>query len=129
MRGIHVYTSVTYGQSASDQPWPKDLREIVEKGLHTRYDESSDLLNNPQRPKMKPAYIYVKPGVPLSRIDNPGRIVAVYEAYDQWGKGINVGFLDGHVSFISSEKKFQELLRLRRAAKYSDLTSSATGVR
>ena len=111
LRGIWVCMPQKNGQWPDDLPWPQDVRQIVEKGLHKTYDESSGLLSNPERPAMKPAYIYLKPAVPISRIDNPGRTVTFYEAYDQWGEGINVGFLDGHVTFMDNQEAFQKMLR------------------
>jgi prepilin-type processing-associated H-X9-DG protein len=124
LRGLHICMAQRDGRSPDDQPWPEDLRQIVEKGLRKAYDESADYLTNPERPGMRPAYVYVKPEVPLSRIHNPGREVAIYEAFDDWGGGINVGFLDGHVTFMDSEEEFRKLLNRehqKRMERYMNL--------
>ena len=109
-RAIWVCMPQQDGRWPDDLPWPADLRQLVEKGLHVQYDESAELLCNPYRPNMKPAYIYVKPTVPVSRIVDPGKTAVLYEAYDQWGEGINIGFLDGHVTFTNDEAWFKQLL-------------------
>ena len=38
------------------------------------------------------------------------------ETYDQWDKGICVGFVDGHVEFIADQRRFDKLLAATRAA-------------
>ena len=108
-RAIHIYEGTYKGQ------WPSSLREIVEKGRQTPYDPSMDLLANPQRPNMKPAYIYIKPAMPSSKIPDPGQLVVVYEAYDKWDAGINILLLDGHVKFITDEAEFQKMMTLTKA--------------
>ena len=108
-RAIHVYEGTYKGQ------WPSSLREIVEMGMRASYDPSMDILANPQRPKMKPAYIYIKPAMPSSKIPDPGQLVVAYEAYDKWDGGINVLLLDGHVKFITDEAEFQKMMALTKA--------------
>jgi len=108
IQAIHIY----YAQKNS---WPDDFRQMIEVAMRATYDESMDLLHNPHRPDMKPAYIYIKPGLPMSRMERPGEMVAIYEAYDTWGDGINVGFLDGHVAFICDQAEFETLLARTKA--------------
>lgn len=40
----------------------------------------------------------------------PQKNVVIYESYQTWGEGINVGFADGHVEFIAQEADFLKLL-------------------
>ena len=36
--------------------------------------------------------------------------IIVYEAYDVWSTGINVGFADGHIEFMKEESDFRKRL-------------------
>lgn len=51
-------------------------------------------------------HIYILPNKAIS----PQKNVVIYESYETWGDGINVGFADGHVEFIKNEADFQNLL-------------------
>jgi prepilin-type processing-associated H-X9-DG protein len=102
-RALHIYWG-------TKNQWPDDLRQMMEVSMQRPYDESDDVLVNPQRPKMRPAYVYRKPGVPISKVSNPGAMIFLYERYDEWGDGINVGFLDGHVTFIRDQAEFEQML-------------------
>ena len=113
-RAMHIYAAQNEGQ------WPDSLQAIVEKGMQARYDPSMGVLFNPQRPNMKPAYVYLKPAMPVNQVDNPARMIFMHEAYDQWGPGINVGFLDGHVTFISDQAEFSKLLAESKTAMASN---------
>ena len=68
------------------------------------------LLVNPRRPGVKVGFVYVRPAALLKDIARTDRTVMVYEAYDQWGDGICVGFVDGHVEFVADEARFKKLL-------------------
>ncbi len=104
LRGVYLC------MSKGNSQWPVGLRTIVEKGLGKTGDEAAQILTNPRWPDRTPAYIYVKPAVPVTSVIDPGKTVALYEAYDEWGDGINVGFLDGHVMFTNDEALFRDLL-------------------
>lgn len=82
----------------------------MKKGLHKAYDESAAYLRNPARPEMAASYVYVRPLLPGTRIDNLDRMVVFFEAHDKWGDGINVGFVDGHVWFTNDQQLFLKLL-------------------
>ena len=51
-------------------------------------------------------HIYILPNKAIS----PQKNVVIYESYQTWGDGINVGFADGHVEFIRDQAEFQKLL-------------------
>ncbi|HEX8340464.1 MAG TPA: hypothetical protein VF624_06105 [Tepidisphaeraceae bacterium] len=73
----------------------------------------SPVMTNPSRPELKAnGYTYVHPGVDkISAIKNPSERLAIYEAGD-FGDGVNVGFWDGHVEFITDKQQFQKMLDL-----------------
>lgn len=79
--------------------WPDSLHELESYGL----DE--EIFANPRQPKREVGYIYLKPPVSASE----SRIV-LYEAYDVWSGGINVGFANYHVQFIKQESDFKNQL-------------------
>jgi prepilin-type processing-associated H-X9-DG protein len=91
-----------YSQKHEGQ-WPETLKDLIAEGL------SEEVFVNPVQPDNPDSYVYVKPADPGNR-SNPAKTVVIYETYDTWGIGINVGFLDGHVEFIRDEQKFQDLL-------------------
>jgi prepilin-type processing-associated H-X9-DG protein len=82
-----------------DGEWPSSLDDLVNYGLN------NETLVNPRQPERENGYVYLKPEGRLS----PPTIV-LYEAYDVWDWGINVGFVDGHVEFIKGESDFSKRL-------------------
>ena len=79
--------------------WPNNLYNLVDYGLN------KETLVNPRQPERKNGYVYLKPEGRLSTSD-----VILYEAYDGWDGGINVGFADGHIEFIKKESDFSKRL-------------------
>ena len=79
--------------------WPNTLYELVNFGL------DKEVLVNPRQPELENGYVYLKPERHLSPSD-----IILYEAYDVWSIGINVGFVDGHIEFIKEESDFRERL-------------------
>jgi prepilin-type processing-associated H-X9-DG protein len=69
------------------------------------------LTTNPQRPELTPGYVYVK-----QDLTAPDRVM-IYEAYDTWKDGINVGYTDGHVEWIADEALFLKELKASGAEK------------
>jgi len=94
LRNCLVYTQENEGK------WPDSLQDLTQYGL------SKDTLNNPRYPKREIGYVYLKLSKPLS----PSQVV-LYEVYDSWGDGINVGYADGHVEFIEKESKFKNEIK------------------
>ena len=80
--------------------WPNSLYDLVNYGL------PKETLVNPRQPKRENGYVYLKPEERLSPSDD----IILYEAYDGWGGGINVGFADGHIDFIKEESDFNKRL-------------------
>jgi prepilin-type processing-associated H-X9-DG protein len=101
MKGI-MTALYTWATDHKDE-WPKNLQVLVDAKSIT-----PEVLVNPAQPNRKPAYVYVRPSVPLKKVD-PQALV-MYEAHDAWGEGINVAFADGHVEFMKDQAKFKELL-------------------
>jgi prepilin-type processing-associated H-X9-DG protein len=48
--------------------------------------------------------------IPDERKYSKADSVVIYEHYEQWGDGINVGFGDGHVEFMKDEAEFLKRL-------------------
>ncbi|MDB5291703.1 MAG: hypothetical protein JWL69_2944, partial [Phycisphaerales bacterium] len=84
--------------------FPDSLEESL-KGM----DMPRDVMTNPSDPARKPGYVYVKPP-PLKDLAHADSRVVVYEAFDAWDTGINVGFADGHAEFIQDQAVFVKLL-------------------
>jgi prepilin-type processing-associated H-X9-DG protein len=74
------------------------------------------LLVNPSQPKRKVGYVYVKPENG-AMADQPTERLVLYEAFDAWPGGINVGFADGHVEMVRDEARAKALIE---AAKRKD---------
>ena len=79
--------------------WPDSLQELTTYGL------DKDVFTNPRQPAREVGYVYLKP--PPSPSES--RIV-LYEAYDAWNSGINVGFANYHIQFIKEESDFKNRL-------------------
>jgi len=96
-----------------DGEFPANLEVLVEKG----YLPNGRFLINPRRPKLKVGYVYLKPaGLAEKWGGQAAQTVLMYEAYEEWGEGINVGFADGHVEFIADEERFKR--HLKRAKEF-----------
>ena len=80
--------------------------------LQKAEDMSDAVLVDPRHPQMKPGYVYIKPpNVPDPGIAHPDEWIVIYERFNHFGEGINVGFADGHVEWISDEKQFNQMLQ------------------
>lgn len=100
--GCVMYADQHQGQ------FPPSLEEAAKQA------EATDVLVDPLHPDQKPAYKYVKPAAGTKT--PPDRLV-LYEAFNQFGDGVSVGFADGHVEWISDESHFQELLKAAQDAQ------------
>jgi len=90
---------------AHDGNYPKDLETALE-------NVTKQVLINPQHPERKPGYIYISPGnVKNGKPD----LMVIYESFDQWPGGVNAGFADGHVEWITDKDKFDDLLKTAKA--------------
>ena len=101
--GIAIYQYV----AAHKDAYPPDLQTLVSAKLI-----GAEIATNPRPPWR--AVIYVKPPDDRTKVDP--RSLMLYETYDQWDKGICVGFVDGHVEFIADQRRFDKLLAATRAA-------------
>lgn len=63
-----------------------------------------EVLVNPASPER--GYVYIRPQGQYPNAES----VVIYEHYEQWGEGINVGFGDGHVEFMKDEAEFLKRL-------------------
>jgi len=94
LKACRKYVAENKGQ------WPDSLKEL------TKYGIEEETFINPQRPEREVGYIYLKPPASPSE----GRIV-LYEAYDEWKEGINVGYAGCRVQFVRDESDFEKQLR------------------
>ncbi len=74
--------------------WPGKLEELL------AYDLPPDAIEKPIK-----TCIYLKPSGPVTETT-----IILYEAYDQWQEGINVGYANGQVYFLKDESEFKKLL-------------------
>lgn len=65
---------------------------------------------DPLRPDQKKPYVYLHLADKLSDVKDPAASVLIYENHTTWDDGINVGFADGHVEWMTSEKEFKQML-------------------
>lgn len=79
--------------------WPDSLQDLAQYGLE------KDTLTNPRQPSSEVGYVYLKPSASPSE-----SMVVLYEAYDTWNGGINVGLANYHVQFIKKESEFKRRL-------------------
>lgn len=114
MRGI--MTALYKRGEKNQSQWPENLNVLVKEG----YTPEASLVN-PYRPGVRPGYVYVRPSEALSK--QPERLV-LYEAFDQWGEGIYVGFGDAHVELVADEARFKKLLA--EAMEKGTLTGTTT---
>jgi outer membrane lipoprotein-sorting protein len=90
---------LSYVQEHGGQ-WPDGIEDLASYGL------ADDALVNPSRPDLPAGYIYQRPGT----MPSPQQVV-LYEAYDSWEEGVNIGCVDGHVEFIKEESLLKERLK------------------
>lgn len=79
--------------------WPDNMQVLFKYGL------DKQVLTSPIQPTREIGYVYIKPPVSPSE----SRIV-LYEAYEVWNGGINVGFANYQVQFIKEESDFKNRL-------------------
>ncbi|HZL37745.1 MAG TPA: H-X9-DG-CTERM domain-containing protein [Tepidisphaeraceae bacterium] len=84
--------------------WPDSLEQAAREATI-----DLNMLSDPDHPSTKPGYIYRKPLKPT--VAGDAKAVVLYENYDKWNGGINVGFADGHVEFWADEAGFKKLLK------------------
>lgn len=95
---------IMYANNVKGSHFPDTLDQMLRE-----QDISPQVLINPTRPQEKPGYVYVKPPEPASQ--PPADRLVMYEKFDDFDGGINVGFADGHVEFIQDESQFRKLLQ------------------
>lgn len=99
-----------YANNRGDHQFPASLEAAVKSG-----DLPSSVLVNPRLPHKQPGYVYIRPreGEPVS-----ADRMMVYENFDEFGPGINVGFGgDGHVEWIANKQAFEKLLQIAKAGE------------
>jgi outer membrane lipoprotein-sorting protein len=93
MKACRKYVNKHSGQ------WPDSLKELTAYGL------DKDVFINPGQPAREAVYVYLKPPA----FPSESRIV-LYEAYNVWNGGINVGLANYHIEFIGDESDFNNRL-------------------
>ena len=100
--GIIMHADANKGQ------WPEDLQALVKAG-HI----PPQLLTNPRQPGGR-GYIYVKPATPFGKT-NPN-VILLHESPEDAADGINAGFADGHVEWMTMER-FKQAMARQKAEK------------
>jgi prepilin-type processing-associated H-X9-DG protein len=103
LQGCLLYSNDNKGK------YPPNLQEL-EKSMAAYMPEPAQLkqiLTNPRKPDVKPAYVYIAPAKGNAA---PADTVVIYESHKEFGDGVNVGFADGHVEFVADKKRFDEML-------------------
>ncbi len=80
--------------------WPDDLQSLASYGI----DKAK--LVNPQNRQQVPGYVYRKPAASPTA-PQASETIVLLEAYTAWPGGINVGFADGQVKFITDRTQVE----------------------
>jgi prepilin-type processing-associated H-X9-DG protein len=104
-----VLACVLYANNRKDLQFPGSLQEATKSR-----DLPPSVLINPRLPGKQPGYIYIPPreGEPVS-----GDRMMIYENFDRFAPGINIGFADGHIEWYASEQEFNKLLQTAKAGE------------
>ncbi len=70
------------------------------------WTDEADLVN-PRRPGEAVGWIYRRPD---GKVADPSGTVVLYEPLDPWDDGVNVGFADGHVQFMSDRAGLEKMI-------------------
>lgn len=98
-----------YSQNRKDKQFPESLQQMVDEG-----GVLASALTNPRSPNEKPAYVYFRPP---EGANVPREQLVIYERFEQFGPGTNVGFGDGHVEWIANQQDFEKMLQTAKDAK------------
>ena len=101
LQTAHLHSSQNKGQ------WPADIKELEKAMARFHGPNVKQIMANPAKPGVQPAYVYVQPAKGMKA--DPDTVV-MYESHKEFGAGVNVGFLDGHVEFVADKKRFDEML-------------------
>jgi prepilin-type processing-associated H-X9-DG protein len=109
LANINMILKMCYTWAASHQDtFPPDLQTLVKDKMLPHGTR------NPLRPDLGDAgYVYLPPAQSISKTD--GGQMVLYEAHKYFGQGVNVGFADGHVEWVSDQARFKELLKKAEA--------------
>ncbi len=105
--GMTIYANENQGKL------PDSIDAIIKAGfLGDKTNPAyTTLFVNPRLPGRTPGYIYIKVADTMPAVKDPSRTVVLYEAFDDWKDGIDVGFADGHVEFMADKAEFDKLLK------------------
>lgn len=101
-----LLAAVMYAEANKGQ-WPDDLQSLAKSG-----QIPPQVLTNPRQPGRD--YLYIKPAAPFSKT-NPD-VILLHESPDDANDGINVGFADGHVEWMTLEA-FKQAMAKQKAGK------------
>lgn len=102
LQGVMLYANDHKGA------WPDDLKVLIKEA-----DLNPVVFRNPRNPEADPAYVYLKPADPAK---GPGDLIVLYEDPKTVTEGVNVGFWDGHVDFMTTQSFNESLAKQQRAA-------------
>jgi prepilin-type processing-associated H-X9-DG protein len=97
-QGLQIYAAEHEGT------WPDDLDALVQAGMIDKR-----MLQVAHRPAAR--IVYRKPPMPQEKLENPSRVVVLYESVgDNWPGRAIVGFADGHVEVIRDAEGYRKLI-------------------
>ncbi|NLW86462.1 MAG: hypothetical protein GXY38_06275 [Planctomycetes bacterium] len=91
-------TSIMCYMAEHEGQWPAGLQAVAADEQMLKQTAAFD------------RYVYLRPNVTCEELKNPSQQILVYDPVDEFGEGIAVGFVDGHVERITDEASLQELL-------------------
>jgi prepilin-type processing-associated H-X9-DG protein len=99
LQGLLMYANDNNGA------YPADLDTVIKKYM----ENNTEVAVNPAATGDDDGYVYIKPPEGSSA---PADRLVIYESFDDFPEeGINVGFGDGHVEFVTSEDSFNQMLK------------------
>jgi prepilin-type processing-associated H-X9-DG protein len=106
-----ICTAIIFYANDHDGVLPRDLRVDLKKYLGDDPGVIQKVFTNPRQPARKEGYVYIRPANNVTGLKNASETPILYEAFDEWGEGINVGFADGHVELIRDSSEFNKILK------------------
>jgi hypothetical protein len=96
--------------------WPTDLTALREWMLKMQDPQLvNTLLTDPSQPNRPVGYIYLPPPPTFKKVEDAQMAMVMYEYFDTWPGGVNIGLADGRVVFLDNHAKFRELLGTAQA--------------
>jgi hypothetical protein len=97
---VNILMACQIYMTEHDGQWPGGLDELE------RYGIDAEALKNPRYPERAVGFAYIRPAPEAP----PGSTMVLHEVTDDWGAGINVGFADTRVQFVTDRTAFEAMV-------------------